>query len=242
MSDEAEMHGREAKALCGANSIRYHPLLETAAYEVTGERRLFCLYCLHSAPYTLSFILPSLTLCVFSYTAATLYSLTIYCFLLFLVYLSVHSRPASLHPSSRGRLPLHTPRHSLRFAYTLSLGTAVSVLDRWSHVACIPDPLRFIINYSLPHSQHLRTRNQLRPQHHTPRIRARASRTKTFIPPQRAPLHPGFVSVTTLLALSHDAYTHDDDDAQGRGHDLRRLHIGCRVWLAELGRRGIRLG
>lgn len=113
MSDEAEMHGREAKALCGANSIRYHPLLETAAYEVTGERRLFCLYCLHSAPYTLSFILPSLTLCIFSYTAATSHRLTIYCFLLFLAYISVHSRPACIRLLG---VDFRCPRHATRFA------------------------------------------------------------------------------------------------------------------------------
>jgi hypothetical protein len=41
-------------------------------------------------------------------------------------------------------------------------------------------------------------------------------------------------------AAQHGAHAYDHDDAQSRGHDLRRLHFRRRVRIAALGRRGIR--
>ena len=125
---------------CGANSIRYHPLPETAADEVTGERGLFCLYCLLSWYCSIhplfSNTLPSFSLIHIHHCHFTASS-HIIPFSLLLSFL-LAACTAFLLLLLEVRLPRATPLASLRLQPYLLVPPIV--LDR-CYIACIPSAL-----------------------------------------------------------------------------------------------------
>jgi hypothetical protein len=127
-------HGREASGR--TLSVTIHCLRQKQT-RLLGNGGCFvsiaCLLVLHSSLYTLSSL--SNLHCRHSTTASPIHSL--FRSLLLVACRLFYFKPAALLRLLLG-VRLSAPRHSLRFAYTLSLGTAVSSWNRWSHAACIP--------------------------------------------------------------------------------------------------------
>jgi hypothetical protein len=134
---KARTHGREASGRTLSVTIHCLRVRDSSRRGYWGTAAVLSL--LPVPWYCIPLTIPSLLFLIYiatPFTASPIHSL--FCSLLLVACRLFYFQPAALLRLLLLGVRTSAPRHSLRFAYTLSLGTAVSSWNRWSHAACIP--------------------------------------------------------------------------------------------------------